>query len=185
MTDCQYQRSRRRGTCAVRQTTPFRRGPRKHRCEGGGHVVVAYAPLSSQSLITQCSSTDVFEYQDPDTSVRTQSLLQRSPLCLNINAATISSICRYYPCPRPAFTPYPTHSPTPPASSASVPLAQLLAPRRRQRPGPLPARRPGCTRLQTEPPWGQEPLHRIINGLAPPVKRYVLKYSSALASGSE
>ena len=35
------------------------------------------------------------------------------------------------------------------------------------------------------PPWGQEPLHRIINGLAPPVKRYVLKYSSALASGSE
>ena len=33
-------------------------------------------------------------------------------------------------------------------------------------------------------PWGQDPLHRIINGLAPPVKRYVLKYSRALASGS-
>ena len=35
-----------------------------------------------------------------------------------------------------------------------MPLAQLLAPHRRQRPGPLPAPRPGCTRLQTEPPWG-------------------------------
>ena len=49
---------------------------------------------------------------------------------------TISSICRHHPCPRPAFTPYPTHSPTPPASSASIPLAQLLAPRRRHAPTP-------------------------------------------------
>ena len=62
-----------------------------------------------------------------------------------------SSICRHHPCPRPAFTPHPTHSPTPSASSASIPLAQLLAPRRRQRPSPLPAPRPGCTWLQTDP----------------------------------
>ena len=79
---------------------------------------------------------------------------------------TFSSICRHHPCPRPAFTPYPTYSPTPPASSASIPLAQLLAPRRRQRPGPLPAPRPGCTRLQTEPPWGQEPLHGGVSSTA-------------------
>jgi MFS superfamily sulfate permease-like transporter len=72
-------------------------------------------------------------------------------LYLSTNATPITSICRHHPCPRPAFTPYPTHSPTPPASSASIPLAQLLPPRRRQRPGPLPALRPGCTRLQTEP----------------------------------
>ena len=30
-------------------------------------------------------------------------------------------------------------------------------------------------------PWEKELLHRIINGLALPVKRYVLKYGSALA----
>jgi len=77
----------------------------------------------------------------------------------NTNATTSSSICRHHPCPRPAFTPYPTHSPTPSASNASIPLAQLLPPRRRQRPGPLPAPRPVCTRLQTEPPWELEPLH--------------------------
>jgi hypothetical protein len=76
---------------------------------------------------------------------------QRPPTKTN---TTICSICRHHPCPHPAFTPYPTHSPTPPASSASIPLAQLLAPRRRQRPHPLPAHRPGYTRLQTEPPCG-------------------------------
>ena len=37
---------------------------------------------------------------------------------------------------------------------------------------------------KNEPLGGRTP-HRIFNGPAPPVKRYVLKYSRALASGSE
>ena len=74
--------------------------------------------------------------------------------------ATISSICRHHPCPRPALNPYPTHSTTPPASSSGIPLAQLLAPRHK-RPGPLPAHRPGYTRLQTEPPWGTFLITRV------------------------
>jgi hypothetical protein len=58
------------------------------------------------------------------------------------------------PWPTPRLHPLPDSLAHAPASNSSIPLVQLLAPRRRQRPGPLPAPRPGCTRLQFEPPWG-------------------------------
>ena len=87
------------------------------------------------------------------------------------------------PTPNPRGRPEPPDRPA--TSSASLSIPQLLPPRRRHRPDPGQLTGLGDTRFQSEPPWGQEPMHRIINGLAPPVKRYVLKYSSALASGSE
>jgi hypothetical protein len=107
------------------------------------------------------------------------------------------------PPPNHTFTPYsPIHLSRPPArqpSHTGLSIPQLLPPRRRHTcTGAALRRKRRCrpdlrpvllsshhARFQSEPPWGQEPLHRIINGLAPPVKRYVRKYSSALASGSE
>lgn len=84
-------------------------------------------------------------------TVHSQTTQQPRAASTKTNPTITSRYC-HHPGPRLAFTSCPTHPPTPSASSSSTPLTQLLAPRRRHRPGPLPARRPGCTRLQTEPP---------------------------------
>ena len=116
-------------------------------------------------------------------------------LRLSTNATDIASMHHRHRRPPPvqSFTPYPpihladlSRPAARQPSRPGLPIPQLLPPRRRHRPHLRPVLLSSRdARFQSEPPWGQEPLHRISNSLAPPVKRYVLKCSSALASGSE
>jgi len=104
-------------------------------------------------------------------------------LCLSTNATDIASLHHRHRCPAPAHT-YTAYPPIhladlsrPPARQPSrpdLPIPQLLAPRRRHRPHLRPVLLSSRhARLQSEPPWGHEPLHGIINGCAPRVKRCV------------
>ena len=57
--------------------------------------------------------TDVLGSCHPNTSAHPFITSTQQALCRDTNSPINSSLCRHHPCPRPAFTPFPTYSPTP------------------------------------------------------------------------
>ena len=121
---------------------------------------------------------------DPNASVLPLFTSAQPALCLSPSLSNIASMRHRHRRPTARLPLAPHHRADlsgPPARQPPRPylsIAQLLPPSRRHgphlRPVLLSSR---YARLQSEPPWGHEPLHGIINGCAPRVKRCVLKYS--------
>ena len=109
------------------------------RCGKQRPVGIALALGCSSTLVCVRRHVGVLTPQDVYAPIQysnatgTRPQHQRDHLLLNMPSPPL-------PTPRPH--PLPDPLAPPPASSSSIPLAQLLAPRRRQRPGPLPTHRP-------------------------------------------